>query len=131
MVAKVGGVVCTWPLAYTGRNTLDDWVKEIILMKTRLGIAHIGLGTDGGGRLPKTVKGYQNISDLPKLIKALTEAGLTQNEIQAYVGGNVERVVRACLVWRQFVSQILLEKRGTQFEIRPIKPKILFKTEIW
>jgi len=98
MVAKVGGVVCTWPLAYTGRNTLDDWVKEIILMKTRLGIAHIGLGTDGGGRLPKTVKGYQNISDLPKLIKALTEAGLTQNEIQAYVGGNVERVVRACLV---------------------------------
>jgi hypothetical protein len=31
-------------------------------------MAHVGLGTDGGARLPKTVEGYRNIEDLPKLV---------------------------------------------------------------
>ena len=96
-VAKTGGLICTWPLAYPGRRTLDDWAKEIVTMKTRLGMDHVGLGTDGGGRLPKTVEGYRNILDLPKLVRAMAEEGLSRTEIQAYLGGNLERVVRACL----------------------------------
>ncbi len=97
LVAKTGGLVCTWPLAYTGRRTLDDWAKEIVTMKKRLGMAHIGLGTDCGGRLPKTVEGYRNIYDLTKLVRTMAEEGLSRTETQAYLGGNLERVVRACL----------------------------------
>ena len=53
MVAKTGGVVCTWPLAFkrktVQRVTFLDWAKEVLAMKQRLGIDHIGLGTDNGG----------------------------------------------------------------------------------
>jgi len=62
-VAKTEGVVCTWPLAVHGmqseRTTLAHWVKEIVRMKSRLGIEHCGLGTDSGGGLPQVgiVKG--------------------------------------------------------------------------
>jgi membrane dipeptidase len=96
-VKKTTGVICTWPLSHRGRNTLADWAKEIVEMKSRLGMNHVGLGTDGGGRLPKTVEGYTNIGDLPKLIKAMEETGLDRPGIQAYLGGNFERVVRAVL----------------------------------
>ena len=51
MVAKTGGVICTWPLQYTGsrrRMTFADWALENMKMKRRLGMTHIGLGTDGG-----------------------------------------------------------------------------------
>ncbi len=97
LVVKTGGLVCTWPLAYSERRTLGDWAKEIVAMKKRLGMAHVGLGTDGGGRLPKTIEGYRNIRDLPKLVQAMAEEGLSRTDIQAYLGGNFERVVRACL----------------------------------
>ena len=66
-------------------------------MQSRLGSAHVGLGTDGGGRLPQTVEGYKNIGDISKLVKAMREAGLDQADIRAYLGGNFERVVRSSL----------------------------------
>lgn len=93
-IAEKGGLICTWPYAFPGRETLKDWALEILSMKTRLGLAHVALGTDGGGRLPETIKGYRNILDLPKLFEAMGEAGFTRNEIQAFTGGNLERVVR-------------------------------------
>ncbi|MBI5586690.1 MAG: membrane dipeptidase [Deltaproteobacteria bacterium] len=98
LVVKTGGLVCTWPLAYAGRQTLADWAREILTMKKRLGLTHVGLGTDGGGRLPRTVEGFRNIGDLPQLVRALGEAGLSRAEIQAYLGGNLERVIRDGLV---------------------------------
>jgi microsomal dipeptidase-like Zn-dependent dipeptidase len=97
-VVKTGGVICTWPFSYAKRSTLADWSREIIVMQSRLGRAHVGLGTDGGGRLPQTVEGYKNIGDVTKLVKAMREAGLDQAGIRAYLGGNFERVVRTSLI---------------------------------
>jgi membrane dipeptidase len=99
IVAKTGGVICTWPLAYRKykRNTLRHWAEEIIKMKERLGIKHIGLGTDSGGKLPQQVKGWRSIMSLPKLIEAMRDVGLSQNDIADYVGGNFLRVVNKCL----------------------------------
>jgi microsomal dipeptidase-like Zn-dependent dipeptidase len=76
---------------------LVHWAGEIADMKSRLGMTHVGLGTDGGGRLPKTVEGYKNIEDLSKLVRALREAGLGQSDIRDFLGGNFERLVRANL----------------------------------
>ena len=42
-------------------------------MKNRLGMEHVGLGTDGGGGLPGLVEGYRDIVDLLKLVKAMQE----------------------------------------------------------
>ncbi len=101
LVAKTGGVICTWPMAYSGgshpRSTLRHWAEEIAEIKKRLGIEHVGLGTDGGGGIPQTVKGWKTILSLPKLIGAMKEVGLSQEDIAAYVGGNFLRVLNQCL----------------------------------
>ncbi len=101
-VARTGGVVCTWPLArcYSNKNnrwTFEDWALEILEIKKRMGIAHVGLGTDGGGGLPARIRGYRNIMDLPKLASAMLKVGLTWEDVRAYMGGNVERVLKTCL----------------------------------
>ena len=101
-VARTGGVVCTWPLArnhpgVSGRWTFGDWAREILEVKKRMGIEHVGLGTDGGGGLPARIMGYRNILDLPKLAAAMLKVGLTWGDVKAYMGGNVERVLKTCL----------------------------------
>jgi microsomal dipeptidase-like Zn-dependent dipeptidase len=101
LIARSGGMVCTWPFAYAGKNsertTLRHWAEEIVQMKSRLGIEHCGLGTDGSGGLPRFIKGWNSIADLPALIATMREAGLSQADIAAYVGGNFLRVLEKCL----------------------------------
>ena len=101
VVAKTGGVVCTWTWGLTRgktkRETFRDWAAEILEMKKRIGMEHVGLGTDGGGGIPQFVEGYQDIRDLSQLVKAMQEAGFTREEIAAYMGGNTYRVLKACI----------------------------------
>lgn len=101
-VAKTGGVVCTWPFAHAGirsqRTTLRHWAEELALMKSRLGTEHCGLGTDGGGGLPRVIDGWDSIASLPRLIDAMREVGLSQEDVVAFVGGNYLRVMKKCLV---------------------------------
>jgi membrane dipeptidase len=100
-IAKTGGVVCTWPFGYkqaeTSRITFLDWANEILEMKKRFGMEHVGLGTDGGGGLPGLIEGYRDIVDLLKLVKAMQEVDFSHAEIAAYMGGNFYRVLRSCI----------------------------------
>ena len=77
IVAKTGGVV-----------------REIKDMKQRLGMEHVGLGTDGGGGLPKFIDGWRDVRDLVRLVGAMREEGFTRKEISAYLGGNFHRVLQ-------------------------------------
>jgi len=101
VVAKTGGVVCTWTWGLTRgntkRETFRDWAREIMEMKKRIGMEHVGLGTDGGGGIPRFVKGYRDIRDLSQLVKAMQDTGFSQEEIAAYMGGNTYRVLKACI----------------------------------
>jgi microsomal dipeptidase-like Zn-dependent dipeptidase len=101
LIVKTEGVVCTWPMAYTrgatNRITFSDWAKEILEMKSRLGMEHVGLGTDGGGNLPRLIEGYRDVRDLVKLEVAMQEIGFSQEEIGAYMGGNFYRVLKSCI----------------------------------
>jgi membrane dipeptidase len=101
VVAKTGGVVCTWTWGMTRgrtkRETFRDWTAEILEMKERIGMEHVGLGTDGGGGIPRFVEGYRDIRDLSQLVAAMQEAGFTREEIAAYMGGNTYRVLEACI----------------------------------
>ena len=100
-IAKTGGVVCTWTWGMTQgrtkRETFRDWAAEIAEMKKRIGMEHVGLGTDGGGGIPRFVRGYRDIRDLAHLASAMQEAGFTRAEIAAYLGGNTYRVLEACI----------------------------------
>jgi membrane dipeptidase len=99
-VAKTGGIVCTWPLRHTygqwRRETLADWAREIVQMKSRLGIDHVALGTDGGGMVPRRIDSYRDYRDLHKLAAAMEAAGLSADDIHAYMRGNVMRVFKSC-----------------------------------
>lgn len=53
--------------------TFKDWAGEILEMKRGLGMEHVGLGTDGGGHLPKLIDGYRDVCDLTKLVVAMKE----------------------------------------------------------
>jgi microsomal dipeptidase-like Zn-dependent dipeptidase len=77
--------------------TFLDWATEILEMKKRLGMEHVGLGTDGGGGLPKLIEGYRDIKDLVHLAAAMEEVGLSQEDIRAYMGGNFYRILRTCI----------------------------------
>lgn len=102
LVAKTGGIICTWPVAYSNkydhsRTSLRHWADEIVEMKKRLGIHHVGLGTDGGGNLPRKVQGWGSIVSLPGLIAAMRDVGLSRDDIAAYTGGNFLRILNQCL----------------------------------
>jgi len=98
LVAKNGGVICTWPFPYKQipRLTMLDWAKEILLMKQNLGIEHVGLGTDGGGYY-HPMNEYHDERDLEKLVESMLEVGLSRMDIAAYMGGNVLRVLKTCI----------------------------------
>lgn len=64
-------------------------------MQKRIGIDHVGLGTDGGGHLPAMIDGYDDVRDLSKLAAAMREVGLSRDDIRAYMGGNFYRVFKA------------------------------------
>lgn len=100
-VARTGGVVCTWPLAVSGaqseRSTLVHWADEVVRMKSRLGIEHCGLGTDGGGSLPVVVRGWDSIASWPALASAMLRAGLSRDDVAAFLGGNFLRVLGRAL----------------------------------
>ena len=96
-IASTGGAVCTWPIAYNAggavRQTFDDWALEIMDMKNRIGMAHVGLGTDGGDVLPAYITGYNSISGLSHLAEAMRRAGFSEDDIRACFGGNLMRVL--------------------------------------
>jgi microsomal dipeptidase-like Zn-dependent dipeptidase len=79
------------------RETFLDWAKEILEMKKRLGMDHVGLGTDGGGSIPMFIEGYRDLRDLVYLMAAMREVGLAREEIAAYMGGNFYRVLQQCI----------------------------------
>jgi len=101
IVAKTGGVVCTWPWSTSQgkkkRKTFRDWAAEVLEMKQRIGMEHVGLGTDGGGGIPRFVEGYRDVRDLSHLVKAMQDTGFAGDEISAYMGGNTYRVLKACI----------------------------------
>jgi len=99
LVAKTGGVICSWSFAYKfqkwpSRLTFMHWAQEILQMKRRLGITHVGLGTDGGWPSGPSVDGYKDIRDLTHLATAMQEIGFSHDEIAAYMGGNLLRVLQ-------------------------------------
>jgi len=102
MVAETGGVVCTWPMEWYvdeshHRTSFLDWAKENLEIARRIGIEHVGLGTDGGGGIPESIDGYGSILDLPKLAEAMEKVGFKRRDIEAYMGGNLLRVIKKCI----------------------------------
>ena len=72
--------------------TVADIADHIDYAVHRMGIDHVGIGTDfdGGGG----VKGFTNISQAPNLTAELARRGYGRVEIEKIWGGNVLRLLR-------------------------------------
>jgi microsomal dipeptidase-like Zn-dependent dipeptidase len=99
IVARTGGVVCTWPVGWrrSPKKTFHDWAAELMAMKKRIGMEHIGLGTDGGGGLGEVVEGYRDVRDLKQLAKVMLATGFSREDIAALMGGNTYRVLASTI----------------------------------
>jgi membrane dipeptidase len=112
-IVDTGGVLCTWPLAYTDtyqRQTFGDWTQEIKEFRNYFGINHIGLGTDSGGGLPDYIEGWNDITDLYLLKKAMLAENFEKKEIAAFMGGNFLSVLHRCFV----VSRVLKKREQAE-----------------
>jgi membrane dipeptidase len=75
------------------RATLDDYVRHIDYVVTRIGVDHVGIGTDfdhGAG-----IVGYKDASEARNLTRALLARGYSAEQIAKIWSGNFMRVLRA------------------------------------
>ncbi len=72
--------------------SVEDMVDHIDYVVEKIGIDHVGIGTDfdGGARL----KNCRDVSQMPNVTKELVERGYTEKELKKIWGGNFLRVFR-------------------------------------
>jgi membrane dipeptidase len=102
-IGKNGGVICV--NFYSGfldstfdkksaRPPLSKLIDHIEYIVKRIGVDHVGLGSDfdGIGSSPQELDGVQ---DFPKITRALQERGYSKKDIRKILGENVQRVFAA------------------------------------
>jgi len=75
------------------RATLDDYLRHIDYVVKRIGIDHVGIGTDfdhGAG-----IIGYKDASEAKNLTRALLERGYSADDVAKIWSGNFMRLLRA------------------------------------
>jgi membrane dipeptidase len=78
-------------VAQQPKASLKDYVDQIDYVAKRIGVDHVGIGTDfnhGAG-----VIGFNDESEAPNVTAELVERGYTQDQIAAIWGGNFLRVL--------------------------------------
>lgn len=74
------------------KATLADYVNQIDYIVKRIGVDHVGIGTDfnhGSG-----ISGFNDESDAPNVTRELVRRGYTEADIRKIWGGNFLRVFR-------------------------------------
>jgi len=107
-IKKNGGVVSAVPfnpyLAKVPPATLEDYVNHIDYLVKRIGIDHVGIGTDfnhGSG-----IPGFDDESEAANVTAELLKRGYTEGQIAKIWGGNFLRVFRQ-------VEAVAKKLRGT------------------
>lgn len=75
------------------RATLEDYLNHIDYVVDRIGVDHVGIGTDfdhGAG-----IIGFKDATEAPNLTRGLLERGYTPEDIGKIWSGNFMRVLRA------------------------------------
>lgn len=87
------GEYTTLALESVPRATLEDYLNHIDHVVERIGVEHVGIGTDfdhGAG-----IIGYKDASEALNLTRALLERGYSAEDIAKIWSGNFMRVLRA------------------------------------
>jgi membrane dipeptidase len=81
---------------------LDDVVAHIDHVVELVGVDHVGFGSDFDGVGDSLPVGLKSVADYPNLIRALLEAGYSEEDVAKIAGGNLMRV------WEE-VERVALE----------------------
>jgi microsomal dipeptidase-like Zn-dependent dipeptidase len=98
-IADKGGViqVCLYTgfLKKSGKATVKDAVDHIDYIVKTVGIDHVGIGSDfdGGGELVDC----KSVSEFPQITMELLRRGYSEEAIAKIWGGNLMRVMEACV----------------------------------
>ncbi|MFL9864533.1 membrane dipeptidase [Paraburkholderia fungorum] len=92
VIAATGGVIGVWPSSGTFHD-LHAMANGVKRMADVVGVEHVGLGTDMLGFISPPV--FTSYRQLPDLASALLQAGFSQAEVGAILGGNYRRVFEA------------------------------------
>ncbi|GHT61007.1 hypothetical protein FACS189451_02160 [Bacteroidia bacterium] len=96
-IAKKGGVIqiCLYKgfIKTSGKATVKDAVNHIDYVVKKVGINHVGIGSDfdGGGELT----GLKNAGEMPQITLELLRRGYSEEDIAKIWGGNFMRVLAA------------------------------------
>jgi membrane dipeptidase len=87
------GEYTTLALDSVPRATIEDYLDHIDYVVKRIGVEHVGIGTDfdhGAG-----IIGFKDASEAPNLTRGLLERGYSPEDIARIWSGNFRRVLRA------------------------------------
>jgi membrane dipeptidase len=87
------GEYTTVALESVPRATLEDYLDHVDYVVERIGVEHVGIGTDfdhGAG-----IIGFKDASEAPNLTRGLLERGYSPEDIAKIWSGNFMRVLRA------------------------------------
>jgi membrane dipeptidase len=89
-IARKGGVVGIWP-SIRRNETLQDYLAAIDYVKDRIGVDHVGIGTDLFGlRRATAVPNHKAFALIPA---GLLQRGYGESEVAKIVGANCMRVL--------------------------------------
>jgi membrane dipeptidase len=115
-----GAVLLPAWLTHHGQATLEDYLRAIDYLVNLMGVDHVGLGTDFMEEIPeeinaaalkgisaenlkkyyssKTVKGFETVSECPKVTEGLLGRGYSTEDVAKIMGGNWLRLFQE--VWK-------------------------------
>jgi membrane dipeptidase len=92
LVASTGGVIGAWPSGFN--RSFDEFVDNTKRLVDAVGVDHVGLGTDMDGNLEPVFADYRQLG---VWADALTSRGLSRNDAEKVLGGNMLRVLRTVI----------------------------------
>jgi membrane dipeptidase len=91
--AKGRGDYTAKALAAVPRATIDDYLNHIDYVVKRIGVNHVGIGTDfdhGSG-----IVGFKDASEAPNVTRGLLQRGYSAEDVAKIWSGNFMRVLKA------------------------------------
>jgi membrane dipeptidase len=89
-IAAKEGVIGIWPNGEQNK-TMADMVRHIDYVKRRVGIDHVGIGSDLRG-MSEYTEGFGEEANFRAIAEGLIAAGYTDDEVGKVMGGNFMRV---------------------------------------
>lgn len=97
------------PEPHEANNTLQQVVRHIVHIGSRIGYEHVGIGTDFDG-MEGAPRGLEDVSKIPALVAEMLRVGISEADAGKIVGGNLLRI------WEQ------VQKTGARLRREGMKP---------